>query len=470
MADHDTHTSETVTNALKRLVPEIEKKSEIIDTKMQHLEAKVNVIRIKMEETKKYYAVTREKVHEQIEHLIADLRRIESEQVEFLKVEEMAALTPLEKAKLELEHEIEGSKHLINMAALTLRSSRDTSLLKQLEDGLLEKVRDSSEIPSEPLLINVSYHALTFETKAGESQAKLTSIYGKLKKRDLKCKTTREGQALDNHYLCHSIFKISGEPACIVDLPKKCDRISLIDSHIFVTMNQCIAVYDLDGSLTSQVKVPFYPTSIKKLPNGQLAVGSMIGLHLYDSLNTDVEAIQLADGMFSDIDVYGDVFHALKCDTSDILTFAHCKDKVLSAKYSLWFKQCSVNVDFISKPDEWNTFCRSNDIFIVSSTSDKCVFLCDMKGNPLKKTMEGRVSYIYGLEYQENVIIADFYDKTLHSYDIKENSQKTMSSFPLPGKPCDLSVDTFGSMWVLLEEGIFDMETYKLAKFNPITC
>ena len=466
MEDHDTHTSETVTHALKRLVPEIEQKSEIIATKMQHLEAKVNVIRIKMEETKKCYAETREKVHERIEYLIADLRRLENEQVEILKVEEIAALTALEKIKLELEHEIEGSKHLINMAALTLQSSRDTSLLKQLEDGLLQKVRDSSEKPSEPLLIDVPYHALTFETKAGECQAKLTSIYGKLNKIDMKCKTSREGQLLDNHYLCHNIFQIVGKPTCTVDLPMRCDRLSLIDGHIFATMNQWITVYDLGGNLTSQLKVPFYSTVIKKLPNGQLAVGSLEGLHLYNCLKPDVDAFQLADGEYSDMNVFGDVFHALKCDTVEILTFAYCKDKAQSTKHS-WFKESTVKLKFISKPHNCDTFCRSDDIFIVSSTEDSCVFLCDLKGNFMTKLMERRESYICGLEYNENVIIADCKGKKLHSYDIKENSQKQMSVFQLPGKPCDLSVDPFGSMWVLLEEQKADSENCKLAKFDP---
>ena len=468
MEDHDAHTSETVTNALKRLVPDIKQKCEIIATKMQHLEAKVNTIRTKMEETKKCYAETRDKVHERIEYLIDDLRKIESEEVEILKVDEITALKALEERKLELEHKIEGSKHLINMVALTLRSSKDTNLLEQLEDGLLEKVRNSSEIQSEPLLIDVPYHALITGTKAADGQAKLSSIYGKLKKIDMKCKVSREGQLLDNHYLCNDIFKISGEPNCTVDLPGRCKRISFIDGHIFVTMNQCIAVYDLDGNLTSQLKVLFHSTIVKKLSNGQFAVGSYEGLHLYDSLNTEVEAIQLADGKYSDIDVYGDVFHALKCDTSGIVTFAHYKDKVLSASYSPWFKQCSVKLDFISKSSRSNTFCRSNDIFIVSSTKDIGVFLCDMEGNLLQKLIGGRY-YIYGLEHQENVIIANYNSKTLLRYDIKKHYLELMFTFPLPGKPRDLSVDTFGSMWVLLEE-ISEKETYRLAKFNPKSC
>ena len=101
MEDHDTHTSETVTHALKR-VPQIEQRSETIATKMQHLEAKVGVIQSKMEETKKCYAETREKVHKRIENLIADLRRLESEEVEILKVQEIAALKAFEETKVEL--------------------------------------------------------------------------------------------------------------------------------------------------------------------------------------------------------------------------------------------------------------------------------------------------------------------------------------------------------------------------------
>ena len=462
MEDHDTHTSETVTHALKRLVPEMEQRSETISTKMKYLEAKIKVIRIKMDETKKCYADTREKVHERIEYLTSDLRRIESEQIEILNAEEMATLKALEETKLELEHQVERSKHLINMSALTLRLSRNTSLLKQLEEGLLDKVRDSSEKPSEPLLLDVPYHALMTETNAGESQSELTSIYGKLKKVDLKCKTSREGQLLDNHYLCHNIFKISGKPNSTIDELQRCDRISFIDSHIFVPIYGSIEVYDLDGNYISQVDVPFYPTVIKKLSNDQLIVGSLSGLFLYNSLETDVEAIKVEGGEYSDVDVFGDVFHALKCDTSEILTFAHCIDKIPSARHSSWFRQCSVQLDCI--PHNCNTFCRSDDIFIVSSELDECVFLCDMKGNLLKKLMEGRVSYICGLAHNENVVIAYYEDKALYSYDIRENSLKSMSVFQLPGKPHDLSVDTFGSMWVMLEEGD---ENYKLAKFNP---
>ena len=467
MEDHDRHTSETVTNALKRLVPEIEQKRKILVEKIQHLETKVRVIKSKMEETRKCYAETRDKVHERIEYLITHLRRIESEQVEILNMKEMTVLEGLEERKLELEYQIEGSKHLINMTALTLQSSRDISLLEQLEDGLIEKVRHSSEISSEPLLIDVPYHALDTGIKAGECQAKLTSIYGRLNKIELKCKTTRDGQLLDNHYRCHNIFKISGEPTCTIDDLKRCDRISFIDGHIYVPVEGRIEVFDLDGNFIFQREVPFYPIIIKKLPNDQLIVGSLSGLHLYDSLETDADTIQLADGEYSDVDVYGDVFHALKCDTSDIVTFANYKDKVLSARNSPWFKQLSVKLDCISEPNDCNTFCRSDDIFIVSSEEDACVFLCDMKGNLLKKVMDGRVSHICGVDHHENVIIANPEKQILYSYNMKENSEKIMSVYQLPGKPYDLFVDMFGSMWVMLEEITGD-ENYQLAKFNPI--
>ena len=323
--DHDRHTSETVTNALKRLVPEIEQKRKILAAKIQHLEANVKVIRSKMEETKRCYAGTKDKVHERIEYLITHLRRIESEHLEILSKKEMTVLKGLEERKLELEYKIEESKHLVNMIALTLRSSRNISLLEQLEDGLIAKVRHSSKIPSKSLLIDVPYHALANGIDTRDCQAKLTSIYGRLKKLDLKCKTTREGQLLDNHYLCHNIFTISGEPTCTVDDLKRCDRISFIDGHIYVPVEGRIEVFDLDGNFIFQREVPFYPTIIKKLPNDQLIVGSLSGLHLYDSLETDADTIQLADGEYSDVDVYGDVLHALKYDTSDIVTFANYK-------------------------------------------------------------------------------------------------------------------------------------------------
>ena len=112
----------------------------------------------------------------------------------------------------------------------------------------------------------------------------------------------------------------------------------------FLTMAQCIAIYDLVGNLTSQVKVPFHSTIVKKLPNGQLAVVSYGGLHLYDSLETDAEAIQLTDGEYSDMDVYGEVFHSFRCHTSDIVTFAHYKDKVLFAKHSSWLKSIQLSL------------------------------------------------------------------------------------------------------------------------------
>ena len=141
--------------------------------------------------------------------------------------------------------------------------------------------------------------------------------------------------------------------------------------------------------------------------------------------------------------------------------------KAVSARNSPWFKQLSVKLDCISEPNDCNTFCHSDDIFIVSSEEDACVFLCDMKGNLLKKVMDGRVSHICGVDHHENVIIANPEKQILYSYNMKENSEKIMSVYQLPGKPHDLFVDMFGSMWVMLEEITGD-ENYQLAKYNPI--
>ena len=457
--EHDTHTTETINNALKRLVPEMEQKSEILATEIVYLENKVEVIRSKIQETKNSYAETKQKVHLLIEHLISELRKIESEQEEVLKVEEMASLGTLEEIKLELEQQIEETKHLWKMTSLTLKCAQNSSLLQQLQDGLANKVQVSSEIQFEPLLLSFQNCMLTSAMEGKKMHIEMQRLFGKLKRMNIKSKVTREGQILDNHYLCQNICDcindISHIPMKTVKCLGCCDRFSLVDGHIYVPSDQKIAVYDLDGSLMTDVEVPFYPCIIKKVPYGQLAVGSLSGLYLFDTLSQADEANKIADGEYSDIDVYGDTFYALRCDTSEIVTLKLSgTEKVkhdASTQKSAWHKERRVKLSCISETHNCNTFCRQEDTYLVSSIKDECIFICDMLGTLLKTILANKCTSVCGVDQDENIIIADYHNNLCFAYDVKQGIQMSLLQ-SLPGRPTDVLVDNAENVWVLVEQ------------------
>ena len=467
VTEHDTHTTETVSDALKRLVPEMEERSGIIGRRMVHLENKIKVIRSKMDDTKKLYAETKQKIHVQIGHLTAELRKIESEEEEILKVEEMAALKTLEETKIELEQKFEETKQLLKMMALTLKCAQNASLLQQLQGGLSKLVKISSEIHSEPLPIKIQNFKLTSAMEANKMQR----VFGKLKRMHMKFKVNKERQPLENHYLCQNIYtcisNISHRPIESVKCPGRCDRFSFIDGHIYVPSDKKITIYALDGSLMTSVQVPFYPMVIKKLSNDQLAVGSLSGLYLFDTLSPADEITQLADGEYSDIDNYGNIIHALRCDTSEILTFrlSETVNGNVSAQKSAWLIESTVQLSCISKPHTCNTFCRQEDTYVVSSIEDKCIFKCDIFGTLLKTIIRNICSSICGIDQDENVIIADFCNYSLFAYDVKQGIHNSLLT-TLPGQPNDVLVDNAEDVWVLVEEG----EEWKLVKYCHKMC
>ena len=463
--EHDTHTTETASDALKRLVPEIEQRSESIATHMAYLKNKVKVIKSKMDGVKKSYVETKQKIHERIEHLIAELRRMESEQEEILKVEEMAALKTLEETKLKLEQNIEETKQLLNMTALTLRHAQNTSLLQQLQDGLSEKIQESSEIQSEPLLMNIQKFRLISAMEDDKVHTEMQRVFGKLERTYAKSKVTREGQILDNHYLCQNISTCISEnshtPIKTVEYYGQCNRFSFVDGHIYIPSNKNIAVYDLDGSLMTCVEVPFYPMVIKKLSNDQFSVGSFSGLFCFYTLTQAHEAIQLADGEYSDIDVYGDTFHALRCDISEILTLKLSK----TVKGDVWLTESTVKLSCISEPYNCNTFCRKEDTYLVSSIKDKCIFICDILGTLLKTVIPNDSTFICGVDQEEHVIIASFHRYSCFAYDVKQGIQKSIP-VSLPGRPLDVLVDDAENVWILVIDG----EERTLVKYSHKIC
>ena len=456
--DHDAHTTETASDALKRLVPEMEQRSESMVTQMVHLEKKVKVIRSRMEDTKKSFAETKQKIHERAEYLIAELRKIEYEQEEVLKVEQMTALKALEETKLELEQKLEKTKQVLKVMALTLKCARNASLLQQLQDGLSKQVKISSEIQSEPLVINIQSIKLTNAMESDKIHTQMQIIFGKLKRIKMKYNVTREGQPLDNHYLCQNIStcinEISQIPIKTVTCLGRCDRFSLVDGHIYVPSNHKIAVYDLDGSLVTSVEVPLYPVVIKKVSNDQLIVGSHLGLYLFDTLLHADETVKLADGKYSDIDVYGDIFHALRYDTSEILTSKVNETEKhkgeVSTQKSAWLTESTVQLSCISVPNVYNTFCRQEDTYIISSMEDKCIFICDILGTLLKTIIPNRCTLVCGVDQGETVILADYRNYSCFAYDVKQGIQKSLLT-SLPGKPYDILVDNAKDVWVLVE-------------------
>ena len=426
-----------------------------------------------MQETKKLYAETKQKMYQRIEYLIAELRKIESEQEEILKVEEMVALKALEQTKLVLEQRVEETKQLLNMTALTLRHAQNASLLQQLQGGLSQKLQISSEIQSEPLLINIQNFKLTRAMDADKIHTKMQRIFGKLERTNIQHKITREGQLLDNHYLCQSIStcfsEISHRPIKTVKCLGFCFSFSFIDGHIYVPSEEKITIYDLDGSLMTYVQVPFYPLVIKKLSNDQLVVGSPSGLFCFNTLTQGGEAIQLTDGKSSDIDVYGDTFHVLKYDTSEILTFKlnntkkHFDDA--STQKSAWLLENTVKLSCISEPHNCNSFCRQEDTYLVRSIKDKCLFICDILGTPLKTIVPNGLTFICGIDQDENVVMADFHSNSCFAYDVKQGMQTSVLS-ALPGRPIDVLVDDAENVWVLIGEG----EEWKLVQYSQKMC
>ena len=463
LTEHDTHKTETIEVALARLLPQLKKYNQAIRGKVGYFKKKIQTIRSQMEETKKSFANSRKQVQDHFDLVVAMLETLKCKHEDRLAEIEADALGNLEKVKLDLESEIEQAEQLMNMSALTTNNALNATLLTLLQADLMEKVKTCSDVKSQSLVLNLAMAKLSF------SDVKVTdileTIFGEFSVVDSQCKINWDGWMRDDHHVCEdfatSFSQVSLSLVKDIKLPSPSYAILYTGNYVCVSLNGKILYYDLSGKLIKEVAVPFCtPLVMKELQNSKVVIGTSQGLYVIDIMTPENYHVVLQRGQYSGAQMYHGVLYVLNADKNEILSFRNKKGT--TPKMMSFTPGGTVKLTCISKPNVRNTMCRMKTSFVVSSLCDRCIFVCDTKGNTLKKLMSDHHNFLCGIDTHRNIITTNYTQRAVDIFGFDQEKSLCQLRLKLQGKPFQMQLDAFGDLWILVEN---DKE-YRLLKYR----
>ena len=467
--DHDVHPSETISHALEGLMPEMNEQHVFISEKMEHYENQIHSIKRKIEQIKSSFAKCRKQLDAEYQQLLCELEVVLEEQKQTLAATEAEALQKLEEVKLDVEAKVEECKQLINMFSVTVQYCNRGSLLTELQEGLIEKMKLSSEEKSQTVTVDIPepyYISATDETGLRKEQRKLLQ---KLEVNPLKVNISSEGTLLKDHYICgdaRRYFQHVFHMKKSIDLTGYCNRVICINDQMWVPSEFGIKVYSLSGDLVKTWQLPFVPWVVRKVDVcNKLFVGGDSGLYVLNEENP-AESEKLADGHFTDLDVYGFYVYAIEYTSGSVLLFT-IKNNVCRSKQvdiaDRFEGRSIIKIDFVSEAHTGNRVLRTEKGVLFSSLEDKCIFMFDTKGVQTNKVSFTSQLFLCGLDGTGKVIAANFTKNKICSFDETMNEIWLQEFILKVYQPWDLVIDSQQNLWVI--QGNNDM--FRLVQFIP---
>ena len=109
-----------------------------------------------------------------------------------------------------------------------------------------------------------------------------------------------------------------------------------------------------------------------------------------------------------------------------------------------------------------DTFCLSDDCWLICSGSDRCLYKCSRQGQLLQTLLKDKSMAICGIDCNENVVVADWNAKELCIFS--QHLGSVVSICDLRQRPYDAVFDCHDYVWLAVAKDEDEERTYEILK------
>ena len=298
---HEAHKTETVEDALERLLPEMEgycKKVQLlitdIDENKEELEMREVEVRAAFEKCRKDGEIQLQKI---IDRATEDYNALTKE-LEIQEEEE------LDKLKIRRKQEYEG---LVEWKMICNESGKGETLIEQIQSGLGKRLKYLASLQT----IQNSTTRLRLPQLVIAEEDQPINVIGKLEFKSHKVLGQQKQISRFQEVPFKEIFKNGLVKTAELELSGTCYRMSMIQGEIWAAIRSgnCIQVIGTDGTVKNAIQCEFKPCAVEEAMCGDIVVASDTGLHVILPNGTIKSTI--SQDHFTGLTLYGDNMYAI---------------------------------------------------------------------------------------------------------------------------------------------------------------
>lgn len=478
LTNHNTHKIETITEAVKRLLPEMEANTGNVHRIIDKIQKQIDSFSVRINETKESYAAAKTELDVQVENIIYRLKALKLQKEAEINDQEVAALNVLYGTKHRLENQQSKLKNICRVAQLTSKHSVQTTLLTEFEMpyDLLNKVKELALKKKDDELYEILLPSVEPDPSAVEEpQKNLCEV--KYQASSVVIDTSGV-KWMDNRFMCDDFSVLMGKELHhskgIKIVKQWCNGLSCLGEKLWVGFpnDSKLHVYNDSGDLLHGINTDKV-TAIRMAGNGDFIAAGLCGLFLTNEYCSEWK--ELCFGKYSDLCVHGKKFTALRYDIPKVVTFELKFNE--ESKTTQWTEVSSFGLPPKHFSEEENlsynsklVVTKSNEVIISKCGDENKRAVFNFTDGGVLKHMRPTGSWaplICGQDKMGKIMIASFNPGRLYVIDAFQDlttlGGKQSIDLSIDSYLWDAVIDSRHQLWTLQGH----MNSYRLVKYHP---
>lgn len=473
---HLSHEIETVAQAVERLLPELESRSDDVVVNCNKIQTQVDAVTQRINETKDSFTAIRTKLSGQVEKMVNSLNTLKAQKESEIKKHETIALEELEGVRQGLEGEQCKLKNVCLLARVTAENSRNTTLLTQIQKGLLNRLKKFSEMERKDVKYKLSTGIFRPSDRTVELiKERWNEMCGEVLYNSSSFSLDKSGvKWSDNGFMCEdfSVFTKTEMEQCLeIQLPKQwCNGLTYVSDKLCVGFpnHDELRMFSTSGKLLKTINTERV-TTLRVAGNGDYIAAGIFGLY---STNEDFsDWKKISSGKYSGLFIHGRYITALRYDILKVITF---ELKVNKGGTSKWTERSSFGLptDHFTLEDWVN---RNNKILVntdgeliiskCGNYRDRAVFQFSQNGALLDFIRTDWEPAVCGIDKKGRMMVASYDPGKLYIVKSIQELGKLKQVKEVQMEECESLwysiVDNENNLWTLQGDDI----QFKLQKF-----
>ena len=466
--NHFEHSPKSIKVAEKILIEQTHNMTRRMSKYCEVLQKNVNGIRQKIDDVSKAFDNCNEMLDNQLARLIEHVTAIRDRMKHDVSQQKEDAIRNLEKTKHGVECKKVRGEYLQNVVSVTLKHSKSSSLIKEMQSRLISSVENFIDVKTEsPLHLRLPVPRIP---ALNEDELEcLQGLFGELRSCMLRLDITSHGHVVQSHPVQSypEIFRGKLESKCQVNDLKLTHRLSYINGKLWVPQEEQVNIYSNEGTLEKVLDIGRHVFSVKMAANGHVMFSGKDGLYYKQS--EDADDIQITESPVYDITCCGNMLAAYKyqCKTIEIYQLEESHVLDIDANKCQWKILHSFQIDSYEAHSA-DTLMLTDTHLYISLTKNPQILKCTHDGCHVSSVPYGKkMFFLCGCDCSDNFVSCQY---VLHELKISTTDFKLVQDHILSGDimyPLDVVVDSELNVWVL--QGLKTKVPFGITKFSALS-